>query len=108
MEIAFTEWVPVTDASSVGEVRRTALSAAHRLGFDETRSGELALLATEASRNILVHGEAVRSCSLESIKPADRWRASSRWIAVPASRTWLKPWPTATRHRERWGAGLER
>ena len=56
MEIAFTEWVPVTDASSVGEVRRTALSAAQRLGFDETRSGELALLATEASRNILVHG----------------------------------------------------
>jgi anti-sigma regulatory factor (Ser/Thr protein kinase) len=56
MEIAFAEWVPVTDASSVGEVRRTALSAAHRLGFDETRSGELALLATEASRNVLVHG----------------------------------------------------
>ena len=25
MEIAFTEWVPVTDASSVGEVRRIAL-----------------------------------------------------------------------------------
>ncbi|HEX3892913.1 MAG TPA: SpoIIE family protein phosphatase [Terracidiphilus sp.] len=56
MEIAFAECVPVTDASSVGEVRRTALSAAHRLGFDETRSGELALLATEASRNVLIHG----------------------------------------------------
>ncbi len=56
MEIAFAEWIPVTDASSVGEVRRTALSAAHRLGFDETRSGELALLATEASRNVLIHG----------------------------------------------------
>ncbi|HUB28284.1 MAG TPA: SpoIIE family protein phosphatase [Terracidiphilus sp.] len=54
--MTFAEWVPVTDASSVGEVRRTALSAAHRLGFDETRSGELALLATEASRNVLVHG----------------------------------------------------
>ncbi|HEX4006796.1 MAG TPA: SpoIIE family protein phosphatase [Acidobacteriaceae bacterium] len=56
MEIAFTEWVPVTDLSSVGEARRTALMAAQRLGFDETRSGELALLATESSRNVLLHG----------------------------------------------------
>jgi anti-sigma regulatory factor (Ser/Thr protein kinase) len=56
MEIAFTEWVPVTDASSVGEVRRAAQFAAQRLQFDETRAGELALLATEASRNVLIHG----------------------------------------------------
>lgn len=56
MEIGLTEWVSITDTSSVGEVRRRALSAAQRLGFDETRSGELALLATEASRNVLVHG----------------------------------------------------
>ena len=51
-----SEYVAVTDASSVGEVRRTALLVAQRLGFDETRSGEFALLATEASRNVLVHG----------------------------------------------------
>ncbi len=56
MEITFSEWVAVTDASSVGEVRRTALFVAQRLGFDETRSGELALLATEVSRNVLLHG----------------------------------------------------
>jgi len=56
MEIGFTEFVPVTDTSSVGEVRRTALLAAQRLGFDETRCGELALLATESARNTLVHG----------------------------------------------------
>jgi anti-sigma regulatory factor (Ser/Thr protein kinase) len=56
MEIVFTELVNVTDASSVGEVRRAAMTFAHRLGFDETRSGELALLATEASRNVLLHG----------------------------------------------------
>ncbi len=56
MEVAFTEFVPVIDASSVGEVRRTALLAAQRLNFNETRSGELALLATEASRNVLQHG----------------------------------------------------
>ena len=56
MEIALNEYVAVTDASSVGEVRRTALLVAQRLGLDETRSGEFALLATEASRNVLVHG----------------------------------------------------
>lgn len=56
MEVAFTEYVAVTDASSVGEVRRTALLIAQRLNFDETRSGEFALLATEVSRNVLVHG----------------------------------------------------
>jgi anti-sigma regulatory factor (Ser/Thr protein kinase) len=56
MEIAFTEFVPVTDTSSVGEVRRVALLAAQRLGFDETRSGEFALLGTESARNVLIHG----------------------------------------------------
>jgi anti-sigma regulatory factor (Ser/Thr protein kinase) len=56
MEVALSEYVAVTDASSVGEVRRTALLVAQRLGFDETRSGEFALLATEVSRNVLVHG----------------------------------------------------
>jgi len=56
MEIAMTDLVPITDPSSVGEVRRTALLTAQRLGFDETRAGELALLATESSRNVLIHG----------------------------------------------------
>ncbi len=56
MEVAFTEWVPITDATSVGEARRKALLAAQRLGFDESRSGELALLAAESSRNVLLHG----------------------------------------------------
>lgn len=56
MEIISTEWIPITDVSSVGEARRRALMIGQRLGFDESRSGELALLATESSRNVLVHG----------------------------------------------------
>lgn len=56
MEIEFSDWVAVTDASSVGQARRTAATAASRLAFDEIRSGELALMATEAARNVLVHG----------------------------------------------------
>jgi len=56
MEIAFSECVLVTDESSVGEVRRSAATAAHRLELGEVRAGELALLATEVSRNVLIHG----------------------------------------------------
>jgi len=51
-----TEWVSVTDESSVGEARRKSQLIAQRLGFDEVRSGEVALLATESSRNVLLHG----------------------------------------------------
>lgn len=56
MEITFTEWIPITDQSSVGEVRRTSLLAAERLGLDTVRAGEFALLGTEVSRNVLLHG----------------------------------------------------
>lgn len=56
MEIAFSDSVAVKDATSVSEVRRMALLAAQRLDFDEERSGEVALVATEVSRNVLVHG----------------------------------------------------
>ncbi|HLY41261.1 MAG TPA: SpoIIE family protein phosphatase [Terracidiphilus sp.] len=56
MEVAFTEIVAITDASSVGEARRSAATAAAKLGLSETRAGELAILATEVSRNVLNHG----------------------------------------------------
>lgn len=56
MEVTSTEWVPVTDESSVGEARRKSQLIAQRLGFDDVRAGEIALLATESSRNVLLHG----------------------------------------------------
>src|SRR5690349_5729320 len=56
MEIAISEYVPITDASSVGEARRQGQLTAERLGLDEVRCGEFALLATEVSRNVLLHG----------------------------------------------------
>ena len=56
MEMILTELVAVTDLSSVGQVRRAAVAAARRLDLDENQTGELALLATEVSRNVLVHG----------------------------------------------------
>lgn len=48
--------VPITDATSVGEARRAGMATAERLGFNETRCGEFALLASEVSRNVLLHG----------------------------------------------------
>src|SRR4051812_13808272 len=56
MEIVFTEGVAIKDTSSIGEVRRTAAAAAIKLKLDETRAGELAILTTEVTRNVLIHG----------------------------------------------------
>jgi anti-sigma regulatory factor (Ser/Thr protein kinase) len=56
MEVAITEHVAITDASSIGEARRRGLLLAERLGLDSVRSGEFGLLITEASRNVLLHG----------------------------------------------------
>lgn len=55
MEIAISQYVPITDDSSIGEARRQGQLAAQRLGFDEVKVGEFALLATEVSRNVLRH-----------------------------------------------------
>ena len=57
MEIATTEHIAIADSSSIGEARRRGLHMAEKLGFDEARSGEFALLITEASRNVLVHAQ---------------------------------------------------
>jgi len=56
MEITLSTSVPITDGTSVGEARRAGMTTAERLGFSETRCGEFALLASEVSRNVLVHG----------------------------------------------------
>ena len=57
MEIAFTECVAVTDASSVGEARRTAQLAAQRLELrrDPIR-GSLRFLPPKLPAMSLVHG----------------------------------------------------
>ncbi|HUA91877.1 MAG TPA: SpoIIE family protein phosphatase [Terracidiphilus sp.] len=56
MEITFSACIAITDSTSVGEARRAAAVAAAKLGLDETRAGELGILATEVSRNVLIHG----------------------------------------------------
>lgn len=48
--------VTVTEASQVAEARRYAIAGAHSIGFDETASGRVAIVATELATNIVKYG----------------------------------------------------
>lgn len=57
MEIETRSWaIPVLDASSTGEARRAAGRICEELGASEQHAGEIAIVITEAARNVLVHG----------------------------------------------------
>lgn len=45
----------VTEATQVAAVRRAASELARRLGFDDVRTGEVAIVVTEAATNIVKH-----------------------------------------------------
>ena len=45
----------ISDVSAAGEVRRAAVSMAGLLGFDESSSGSVAIIAAELSKNIAIH-----------------------------------------------------
>lgn len=47
--------IPVTDASQVGDVRRTTLRIANAAGFTEVRLGEIAIAVTELATNLARH-----------------------------------------------------
>jgi anti-sigma regulatory factor (Ser/Thr protein kinase) len=75
MEMILTEYVPITDTSSIGEARRKGLHLAERLGLDEVRSGEFALLINEIARNVLTHaggGQAIITGSRNGSGPMVR------------------------------------
>lgn len=48
--------VEVVEDSQVGEARRCVAEWCHRLGHDETRCGQGAIIATELARNLVLHG----------------------------------------------------
>jgi len=48
--------IRVSDESGVGQARRAARVAAEDLGFDDVAAEEVAIVATEASRNMVRHG----------------------------------------------------
>lgn len=47
--------VRMTDASRTGEARRLASAMARDLGFGETEAGKVAVVVTEAARNLVAH-----------------------------------------------------
>ena len=49
--------VPVTEASQVAEARRRAIGVAQGLGFDETATGRVAIVATELATNLVKYGD---------------------------------------------------
>jgi len=48
--------VQVADETAVAVARRRALAVAANVGFDEVRAGQLAIVATELSTNLVKHG----------------------------------------------------
>lgn len=58
MEVAVPQSlsIAVHDISQVGEARRAAASFAGKLGLDDETAGRLSIVATEAARNICLHG----------------------------------------------------
>lgn len=62
--------LPITEESQVGEARRLAVTLSIKLGFDQTDSGRVALIVTEATKNLLKHardGELI----LQALKTAE-------------------------------------
>ncbi len=52
-----SEVIAVTEESQVGEARRCAAALARRLEFSETDAGRLAIIVTEAARNLARHAQ---------------------------------------------------
>jgi len=47
--------LPVTEESQVGEARRIAVALAAEVGFNETDRGKVAIVTTEAAKNVVKH-----------------------------------------------------
>ncbi len=48
--------IQVSEASQVAEARRAAVSLGQKIALDETTSGQLAIVVTEAATNLIKHG----------------------------------------------------
>ncbi|WNG54007.1 SpoIIE family protein phosphatase [Archangium gephyra] len=54
MEVSSTA-IPVTESSQAGHARRTAAALAARLGFKEEAQGKVAIVVSEAAKNLVAH-----------------------------------------------------
>ena len=49
--------LPITEESQVGEARRLAITLASEWGFNQTDCGKIAIVVTEATKNLLKHAQ---------------------------------------------------
>jgi len=49
------ESIPVRDPTDVAGARRRVVALAHRMGYDETQAGRVAIVATELAQNLIRH-----------------------------------------------------
>lgn len=61
----------VTHGSQVGQVRRHVMETAQRLGSDEVRAGEAAIVASELATNLVKHGGGGEIVLLETREPTN-------------------------------------
>jgi anti-sigma regulatory factor (Ser/Thr protein kinase) len=54
--ILLTQKITLKDPSSAGEARRAAQAMAESIGLDDVKTGETAIIVTEAARNAVLHG----------------------------------------------------
>lgn len=69
----FFSKVALKDKSSTGEARRAAMRLAEALGMDEVKTGEAAIIVTEAARNAVVHGGGGELLLSGNSQPPRKW-----------------------------------
>lgn len=62
----------ISEESQVGEARRIATTLATQLGFNETECGKVAIVVTEAAKNLVKHAKEGKLL-LRSLKSRDNW-----------------------------------
>ena len=65
------QWIVITHGSDIAAARRSGQRLAQQLGFCDTRTGQLAIIITEAATNMLKHAGDGKLC-LSEVRAGDR------------------------------------
>jgi len=69
----------IEDESDVGVCRRKAVSMASKMGFDEVKSGEIAIMVSELVTNVLKHGGGKGKILICQLEDHDNKKAIEVW-----------------------------
>jgi len=68
------EIIPINNNSDVGVCRRKGVSLAKRIGFDDVKAGEIAIMVSEMATNVIKHGGGKGNflmCRISDLSPKD-------------------------------------